>query len=378
MAESPVATVTDDSTEILHSEMGEKASLADADRSGDRRKAAAAGESHTSDDLLLLRRRLLDELRKLREAEKAERERDARSARLILLSLLLAVATPVLLWLSAGGEPLLLVWRLSLLLTAYFFLCAALLSLSRGLFTLAVDFSYGALLAYFAGLVVVFLNSVSAAAMAGHALAEHRQSDGAKRSADEIPTLSHDKEEYARCCRITMAVLSFLMLVAPTVFIAWELISWWLTIADFPVDEIVGDLSIVVMFYVFCFLLLLIEEESHFYTIIAVFLVVAALPLFFSIVFGDVAAMVVSWIGILALTVLLGYRLRLYSSYQQHKVMMMTRSDDKLDDQKQELAKSKDTPADDNHEPVDASSVPSPPPSAGSPPYIHPEEPILS
>lgn len=115
------------------------------------------------------------------------------------------------------------------------------------------------------------------------------------------------------------------MLVAPTVFVAWELISWWLTIADFPVDEIVGDLSIVVMFYVFCFLLLLIEEESHFYTIIAVFLVVAALPLFFSIVFGDVAAMVVSWIGVLALTVLLGYRLRLYSSYQQHKVMMTTR-----------------------------------------------------
>ncbi|XP_066161684.1 uncharacterized protein [Oryza sativa Japonica Group] len=367
MAESPVATVTDD-------------------RSGDRRKAAAAGEEHTSDDLLLLlRRRLLDELRRLREAEKAERERDARSARLILLSLLLAVATPVLLWLSAGGEPLLLVWRLSLLLTAYFFLCAALLSLTTGLFALAVDFSYGALLAYFAGhaitprvgMVVVFLNSVSAAAMAGHALAERRQSGGAERSADEIPALSHDKEEYARCCRITMAVLSSLMLVAPTVFVAWELISWWLTIADFPVDEIVGDLSIVVMFYVFCFLLLLIEEESHFYTIIAVFLVVAALPLFFSIVFGDAAAMVVSWIGVLALTVLLGYRLRLYSSHQQHKVMMMMRSDDKLNDQKQELAKSKDTPADDNHEPVDASSVPSPP-AAGSPPYIHPEEPILS
>jgi hypothetical protein len=315
MAESPVATVTDD-------------------RSGDRRKAAAAGEEHTSDDLLLLlRRRLLDELRRLREAEKAERERDARSARLILLSLLLAVATPVLLWLSAGGEPLLLVWRLSLLLTAYFFLCAALLSLTTGLFALAVDFSYGALLAYFAGhaitprvgMVVVFLNSVSAAAMAGHALAERRQSGGAERSADEIPALSHDKEEYARCCRITMAVLSSLMLVAPTVFVAWELISWWLTIADFPVDEIVGDLSIVVMFYVFCFLLLLIEEESHFYTIIAVFLVVAALPLFFSIVFGDAAAMVVSWIGVLALTVLLGYRLRLYSSHQQHKVMMMMR-----------------------------------------------------
>ncbi|EAZ19198.1 hypothetical protein OsJ_34739 [Oryza sativa Japonica Group] len=213
--------------------------------------------------------------------------------------------------------------------------------------------------------------------MAGHALAERRQSGGAERSADEIPALSHDKEEYARCCRITMAVLSSLMLVAPTVFVAWELISWWLTIADFPVDEIVGDLSIVVMFYVFCFLLLLIEEESHFYTIIAVFLVVAALPLFFSIVFGDAAAMVVSWIGVLALTVLLGYRLRLYSSHQQHKVMMMMRSDDKLNDQKQELAKGKDTPADDNHEPVDASSVPSPP-AAGSPPYIHPEEPILS
>jgi hypothetical protein len=142
--------------------------------------------------------------------------------------------------------------------------------------------------------------------------------------------LSHAKEEYADCCRITLAMLSFLVLVAPTVFIAWELLCH---IADYPVDEIVGDLSIVVMLYVLCFTLLITQQlllrgaligvENHMYTIITVFLVVAALPLFFSIFFGDVAAMVVFWIGILALTVFFGYRLRLYSSYQQHKVVMM-------------------------------------------------------
>uniref|UniRef100_A0A0E0BLY2 Transmembrane protein n=1 Tax=Oryza glumipatula TaxID=40148 RepID=A0A0E0BLY2_9ORYZ len=385
MAEFPVATTDDHSAaEIQHSEsdLGEKESLVDPDRSGDGRQAAAAGEEHTSDLLLLLlRRRLHAELRKLREVVKAELDRDARLARLILLSLLLALAMPILLWFSAG-EPLLLVWRLSLLLSAYFFLCAALLFVTKGLLAVVVDFSYGALLAYFAdhvfsprvGMVVIFLNSISTAGLAGYALAERRQSDGAERSTDEIPTLSHDKEEYADCCRITLAMLSFLVLVAPTVFIAWELL-WH--IADYPVDEIVGDLSIVVMLYVLCFTLLITQQlllrgaligvENHMYTIITVFLVVAALPLFFSIVIGDVAAMVVFWIGILALTVFFGYRLRLYSSYQQHKVVMM-RPDDKLDDQKQELTKGKDTSADDDHEPADASSSFSPRPSAPSPP----------
>ncbi|EEC68585.1 hypothetical protein OsI_36930 [Oryza sativa Indica Group] len=376
MAESPVATTDDHSAaaEIQHFDLGGKASLVAADhRSGDGTQAAAAaaaaGEEHYTSDLL--HRRIHAELRKLREVEQAERERDARSARLILLSLLFALAMPILLWFSAG-EPLLLVWRLSLLLTAYFFLCAALLFVTKGLLAVVVDFSYGALLAYFAdhvfsprvGMVVIFLNSISTAGLAGYALAERRQSDGTERSADKIPTLSPDKQEYADCCRITLAMLSFLVLVAPTVFIAWELL-WH--IADYPVEEILGDLSIVLMLYVFCFMLL-IGEANQLYTIIAVFLVVAALPLFFSIVFGDVAAMLVFWIGILALTVFFGYLLRLYSSYQQHKVVAMMRPDDKLDEQKQELAKGKDTSADDDHEPVGASSSFSPRPSAPSPP----------
>uniref|UniRef100_A0A0E0MHX7 Uncharacterized protein n=1 Tax=Oryza punctata TaxID=4537 RepID=A0A0E0MHX7_ORYPU len=391
MAESPVATTDDHSAaaEIQHSDLGEKASLVDPDRSGDGRQAAVAGEEHTSD------LRLPAEPRKLREVESAEWDRDARSARLILLSLLLALAMPILLWLSAG-EPLLLVWRLSLLLSAYFFLCAALLFVTKGLFAVVVDFSYGALLAYFAdhvfsprvGMVVIFLNSISTAGLAGYALAERSQIDGTERSADEIPTLSHDKEEYARCCRITLAVLFSLVLVAPTVFVAWELL-WH--IADYPVDEIVGDLSFVVMLCVLCFTLFttqqlllrgaLIGEENHLSTLITAFLVVAALPLVFSILFGDVSAMVVFWIGILALTVFFGYRLRLYSSCQQRKYMMM-RPDDKVDNQNQELAKNKNTPADDDHEPMVAPSSSSPrssaplPPAAGSPPYIHPEEPI--
>ncbi|KAF0920561.1 hypothetical protein E2562_035670 [Oryza meyeriana var. granulata] len=167
MAESPIVTAsapTDDhsdtfpassAAEIQHEDptsgLGVEASLVDSNRSGDGRQAAA-GE-HTS-HLLLPRA----ELRKLREVDNQERDADAR-----------------------------------------------VLFVTKSLCVVVVNFSYGALLAYFAdhvfgariGMVVVYLNPVFTAGLAGYALAERRRSDGTERSADNFPVFSEEEEEYA-------------------------------------------------------------------------------------------------------------------------------------------------------------------------------------
>ncbi|KAF0920565.1 hypothetical protein E2562_035674 [Oryza meyeriana var. granulata] len=134
--------------------------------------------------------------------------------------------------LCSRGEPLLLVWRLSLLLSAYFFLCASVLFVTKSLGMVIVNFSYGALLAYFAdhifgariGMVVVYLNSVFTAGLAGYALAEHRRRDGTERSADNVPVFSKEEEEYASNIVFFSAAMISVGLIVPTVYIAWVLL----------------------------------------------------------------------------------------------------------------------------------------------------------
>jgi hypothetical protein len=139
---------------------------------------------------------------------------------------------PILLWLSAGEAPApLLVWRLSLLLSTYFFLCANVLFVTKSFCAIVVDIYFGALLAYYAdhvfgtriGTVTIYLNSIFTAAFAGYALAERRRSDDTEQSADNVPAFAdEEEEEYARAVLISSAaVISITLLFLPPMFLGW-------------------------------------------------------------------------------------------------------------------------------------------------------------
>ncbi|XP_006645952.3 uncharacterized protein LOC102708488 [Oryza brachyantha] len=321
-------------------------------------------------------------LRKPSEVDGPGRDRKDWEHKLVLMLVLLVAAMPILLWCSRG-EPLLLVWRLSLLLTAYFFLCANVLFVTKALFAVVVDFSYGALLAYFAhnvfgpriGMVLVHLNSVLAAGMAGLALAERRRSDGTERAADNVPVFSDKEEEYASNFVIFSALMISLVLTVPTVYIAWVFLFH---LADYTVDGIIGDLSYVIMSYLFFWTIFLthhllrgalINEDNHFYTFLITGSAVAASPLLVSIIFdSNVAATVVLWLGVELLTVFFGYCLAVYSFYKHKRSQLIVSTPDKLDEQNnveslQELAESKDAPVDQH--------TSSPSSISTSPPLIH-------
>jgi hypothetical protein len=322
MAESPVAT-----TEIQHSDLGEKASLV---------AAAAAGEEHERHTSDLLRRRAIRlrraELSKL--SEDPERDRRDREATLIVLTLLLALVMPILLWLSDGEAPApLLVWRLSLLLSTYFFLCANVLFVTKSFCAIVVDVYFGALLAYYAdhvlgtriGTVTIYLNSIFTAAFAGYALAERRRSDGTKQSADNVPALADKEEEYARAVLISSAAVISITLLFPTAYVSWMILCPYAT----TVEDVLRDLSYTILAYLF-FATTLVTRHllrgallggRRFYGFLVVFSITTVLPLFFAGIFGDVAGIVVIWLGIIALAVLFGYSVGIYSYYTQIQTM---------------------------------------------------------
>uniref|UniRef100_A0A0E0BLX9 Uncharacterized protein n=1 Tax=Oryza glumipatula TaxID=40148 RepID=A0A0E0BLX9_9ORYZ len=301
MAESPVAT-----TEIQHSDLGEKASLVAA-------AAAAAGEEHEHHTSDLLRRRAIRlrraELSKL--SEDPERDRRDREATLIVLTLLLALVMPILFWLSAGETPApLLVWRLSLLLSTYFFLCANVLFVTKSFCAIVVDVYFGVLLAYYAdhvlgtriGTVTIYLNSIFTAAFAGYALAERRRSDGTEQSADNVPAFAdEEEEEYARAVLISSAAVITITLLFPTAYVSWMILCPYAT----TVEDVLRDLSYTILAYLFFATTLVTRHllrgallgDGRFYVFIVVFSIITVLPLFFAGIFGDVAGIVVIWLG---------------------------------------------------------------------------------
>ncbi|XP_052136863.1 uncharacterized protein LOC127755244 [Oryza glaberrima] len=333
-------------TEIQHSDLGEKASLVAA--------AAAAGEEHERHTSDLLRRRAIRlrraELSKL--GEDPERDRRDREATLIVLTLLLALAMPILLWLSAGEAPApLLVWRLSLLLSTYFFLCANVLFVTKSFCAIVVDVYFGALLAYYAdhvlgtriGTVTIYLNSIFTAAFAGYALAERRRSDGTEQSADNVPAFADDEEEeYARAVLISSAAVISITLLFPTAYVSWMILCPYAT----TVEDVLRDLSYTILAYLFFATTLVTRHllrgallgDGRFYVFIVVFSIITVLPLFFAGIFGDVAGIVVIWLGIIALAVLFGYSVAIYSYYTQIQTMRSSQPpSEKADAEKKEL-----------------------------------------
>uniref|UniRef100_A0A0D3HPP1 Uncharacterized protein n=1 Tax=Oryza barthii TaxID=65489 RepID=A0A0D3HPP1_9ORYZ len=348
MAESPVAT-----TEIQHSDLGEKASLVAA-------AAAAAGEEHEHHTSDLLRRRTIRlrraELSKL--SEDPERDRRDREATLIVLTLLLALVMPILFWLSAGETPApLLVWRLSLLLSTYFFLCANVLFVTKSFCAIVVDVYFGALLAYYAdhvfgtriGTVTIYLNSIFTAAFAGYALAERRRSDGTEQSADNVPAFAdEEEEEYARAVLISSAAVISITLLFPTAYVSWMILWPYATTDDdgFRVEDVLRDLSYTILAYLFFATTLVTQHllrgallgDGRFYVFLVVFSIITVLPLFFAGIFGDIAGIVVIWLGIIALAVLFGYSVSIYSYYTQIQTMRSSQPpSEKADAAKQEL-----------------------------------------
>jgi hypothetical protein len=61
--------------------------------------------------------------------------------------------------------------------------------------------------------------------------------------------------------------------------------------------------------------------DGRFYVFLVVFSITTVLPLFFAGIFGDVAGIVVIWLGIIALAVLFGYSVAIYSYYTQIQTM---------------------------------------------------------
>uniref|UniRef100_A0A0D9WTE1 Uncharacterized protein n=1 Tax=Leersia perrieri TaxID=77586 RepID=A0A0D9WTE1_9ORYZ len=280
---------------------------------------------------------------RLREAANAERDRDARLAMVLILTLLLALATPaVLIWcaLRRGGDAdallVTIMWRLSLLLSAYFFLCAIVLSVTRGVCAAVLDFSYGLLLAYFAdhvlgpriGMVVVYVSSLFAAGMAGYALAERRRSDGDDRSADNVPAFAtEEEEEYARSLLISSALILSLVLLAPAAYFTYTFVWPYASgaAAGRSVESMMRDISFAMLTYLFFSTTFVTHHllrgallgEGNFYIFLITFAIILFLPLPVSSVFGDIAGIIVLWLGVISLAVFFGYSLGVYSSYKQ-------------------------------------------------------------
>uniref|UniRef100_A0A0E0JYK1 Uncharacterized protein n=1 Tax=Oryza punctata TaxID=4537 RepID=A0A0E0JYK1_ORYPU len=358
MAESPVSTPPPmttppprrSSTPTSWARRRASSSMTGAGIGGDKQRRAGR---HTSD---LLRRAELSKL-----SENPEMDRRAREAMLIILTLLLALVMPILLWLSAGETPL-LVWRLSLLLTTYFFLCANMLFVTKCFCAVVVDFYFGALLAYFAdhvfgpriGTVTIYLSSIFAAGFAGYALAERRRSDGTERSADNVPSFAgEEEEEYARAVLISSVGVISMTLLVPTAYVAWMILWPHTNIEDgYRVEDILRDLSYTILAYLFFSTTLvtrhllrgaLLGEGGNFHIFLIAFAVITVLPFIFAAIFGDLAGIVVIWLGILVLTVLFGYCVGVYSCYNQIQKMRSSSSSsqppsEKVDAAKQELA----------------------------------------
>ncbi|OEL21803.1 hypothetical protein BAE44_0017178 [Dichanthelium oligosanthes] len=149
---------------------------------------------------------------------------------LVLLTLVLAAATAAVLW-RCRGEPLLVAWRLSLLLCLGSVLWMSFLSETMRPRAVFVRISYGALLACAAdrlvspnvGVVVVLLHTHFAAGLVGYALAERRQREGTERSVAAVVPVAktEDEEKRLRALRMLGCLVFSLPALGGSAFPAW-------------------------------------------------------------------------------------------------------------------------------------------------------------
>ncbi|KAK3133532.1 hypothetical protein QOZ80_6AG0537680 [Eleusine coracana subsp. coracana] len=255
----------------------------------------------------------------------------ADSRNLILLSQLLALAMLVVLWCSRS-QPLLVVWLLSSMLCFVMCLWTIFLADTMDLRVFIYN-SYGILLAFCANMVlspsiaalIAHFSTHFAACLLGYALADHRQREGTERAADLVPITAKEEQEEFR--QLLLWILSGLMASVLVFAILTELASLMWHAEDYRIEELVAIVlfllsaaSVLGIFFVAVMQLRgsLISPLGFVFTCAYVGLVFA-FHLGFSMILGDVAAMVITWVACLGLTGFLGYSMSVLATYKQMK-----------------------------------------------------------
>ncbi|KAL6658316.1 hypothetical protein ACP70R_003902 [Stipagrostis hirtigluma subsp. patula] len=266
-----------------------------------------------------------------------ERERETRNALLLLLLsvLLVAVAGPVAVWRS-HAQPVLLVWRLSVLLC----LCAAIwtrvldatATRARAVLlcascALALALCANAAAGPEAGALVAHLATHLAAGMLGRALAERRQRDGgAEESAAAVAgrvcaLLPRDEHEAdtVHGLRLFVAAFNVLVTLGTAAIVAWVVRPF---AGDRRADELVmvvsvalsGVLVLWIMFVTGALLRGALVGETGLSLLIMYFMCAVLLYAMAYVIMGGIAAMIITWLAILGIPGFFGYCLYVYAS----------------------------------------------------------------
>ncbi|XP_062183000.1 uncharacterized protein LOC133887099 [Phragmites australis] len=271
----------------------------------------------TDDGVAIASERSPDDLKDNRVREPFDPERANRNA-LLLLSVLLVVAMPVVAWRSLG-QPLLLVWRLSLLVCFCFSIWTRLLDVNMRARTVFFCSSFGFVLALYAdaakdpriGMLIAYLNSHIAVGMMGYALAERRQRDGTEVSAAAVPILSDEQAERLLHLQMLGGAYHVLLTLGVAAYVAWVLCH----MADYPTEQLVMHvffpLSGLLLFWIPFVASMLLQgalmaETEHILLIIYLFFTVLLFALT-SVTLGDIWAMIIAWLATLGLSGFFGY-----------------------------------------------------------------------
>ncbi|TVU00589.1 hypothetical protein EJB05_43328 [Eragrostis curvula] len=250
---------------------------------------------------------------------------------LVVVSLLLAAVTPFVLWRSRGDQ-LLVVWRLAFLLCFVSSMRTYFLTRTMDVHVFLYN-SFGILLAFFAdtvlspsiGALIAHFNTHFAAGLLGYALAEHRQNEGSEVSAAHVPGTAKEEEEEFKL--LLLWILAGLIASVPSLAILAGL-QWLVWHAgEYRIEKLVPMtlflLSVASVLGIFFVAVMQLRgsliSPLGFVLISAYLAVVFLFHLCSSLILGDVAAMVITWVACLGLTGLFGYCLSVLATFKQIK-----------------------------------------------------------
>ncbi|KAK3153314.1 hypothetical protein QOZ80_2BG0170670 [Eleusine coracana subsp. coracana] len=234
----------------------------------------------------------------------------------------------------------------SLLVSLYFFSWIVSLSEKRtGTLQAIVRVSYAPLLAFFvgiswrpfAGMVVMYLNTIVAAGSCGYAIANHRQRIGAENSAQiaaimDLNTIVvrlciplHHKERKEKGLEDPDLVApAFLLCLASLAFAVWTV---WMSCTYNPAGDVAAaimDLSVWLSIGLFpwaCFVDGGLMDRAIFssYTLqmlfLSCFMMFMMLMTVFLVIFGDSGVAIITWLTAMAAAGLFGYTIAVYHQY---------------------------------------------------------------
>ncbi|RLN41457.1 hypothetical protein C2845_PM01G21760 [Panicum miliaceum] len=246
--------------------------------------------------------------------------------RLSCLPVPFLVLTPFLLW-RRTDQPVSVVSTISLLMSSYLFFCIVSLSETVGVFTIFVYVSHLPLLAFairllstFAGMTVLYLNTICAAGLCGVAIAERRRHNGSENSVKAVQI--NDKSDPA-----------FPAMVASLMSLVCAARVLWMCFSFRPEDAVAAifELSFMAIGCLFSWMLFVdgcLLHGALFSGHTLGMLGVAGLMFFYTMLFalamlfGETVAAIVPWVTAMATAGLLGYTLTVY---QQHKQLQRAR-----------------------------------------------------